>query len=199
MFALVWSHSNTSSPTPTQNSALSPPAPPSSHWIASAGRSHFRRRYGRYFSPEFDSTWLGLLRELITARTVSAFRRLLCCAIVSSVLVTITACAPALRPLKGEPAPSVVPRAVLPAGYHQIVFDWELQDREMVGRGEGVARIASPDSVRLDLFLGGGFGSGVAVLIDDSLQVPRGSIVRGLIPPAPLLWAALGRASVPAF
>ena len=69
----------------------------------------------------------------------------------------------------------------------------------MVGRGEGVARIASPDSVRLDLFLGGGFGSGVAVLIDDSLQVPRGSIVRGLIPPAPLLWAALGRAAVPAF
>ena len=140
-----------------------------------------------------------MLRELITARTVSAFRRLLCCAIVSSVLVTITACAPALRPLKGAPAPSVVPRAVLPAGYHQIVFDWELQDRELVGRGEGVARIASPDSVRLDLFLRGGFGSGVAVLIDDSLQVPGGSIVRGLIPPAPLLWAALGRAAVPAF
>ena len=42
----------------------------------------------------------------------------------------------------------------------------------MTARGEGVARIASPDSVRMDFFLGGGLGSGAAVLIGDSLSGP---------------------------
>ena len=44
----------------------------------------------------------------------------------------------------------------------------------MAGRGEGVARIASPDSARLDFFLAGGFGGGAAVLIGDSLRTPGG-------------------------
>jgi hypothetical protein len=83
-------------------------------------------------------------------------------------------------------------------GHRQIVFDWELQDRDMIGRGDGVARIASPDSARLDLFLGGGFGSGAAVLIQDSLRIPGGSAARRFIPPPPLLWATLGRVAVPA-
>lgn len=131
----------------------------------------------------------------------SCFSRERRLALLAAIVSTLTsACAaPALRPLAGAPAPSVVPRATLPVGYHQIVFDWELQDREVTGRGEGVARIAAPDSARLDLFLGGGFGSGVAVLIDDSLLVPGGSTARRFIPPPPLLWAALGRVAVPAF
>lgn len=108
------------------------------------------------------------------------------------------ACAPALRPLTGAPAKAALPRAELASGYRQIVFDWELEDRELSGRGEGVARVAAPDSARLDLFLAGGFGSGAAVLIADSLQVTGGSVARRFIPPPPLLWAALGRLAVPA-
>lgn len=106
-------------------------------------------------------------------------------------------CAPALRPLTGAPSKSTLPRAELPAGYRQIVFDWDLEDRELSGRGEGVARVAAPDSARLDLFLAGGFGSGAAVLIADSLQVTGGSVARRFIPPPPLLWATLGRLAVP--
>jgi hypothetical protein len=68
----------------------------------------------------------------------------------------------------------------------------------MTTRGDGVARIASPDSVRLDFFLGGGFGGGAAVLIGDSLQVPGPQAARALVPPRALLWAALGRLDVPA-
>ena len=34
----------------------------------------------------------------------------------------------------------------------------------MNGRGDGAARIAAPDSARLDFFLAGGFGGGAAVL-----------------------------------
>ena len=106
-------------------------------------------------------------------------------------------CVPSLRPLTGAPTPAVVPKTAIPPGYHRIIFDWELDDREVSARGEGIARLSSPDSARLDLFLAGGFGSGAAVLIDDSLQVTAGNLTRRFIPPPPLLWATLGRVAVP--
>lgn len=59
-------------------------------------------------------------------------------------------------------------------------------------------RTASPDSARLDLFLEGGLGTAVAVLIGDTLRAPGPDAVRRMIPPPPLLWAALGRLAVPA-
>jgi hypothetical protein len=117
---------------------------------------------------------------------------------LEAMALGITACAPSLRPLTGAPAPAVLPRTALPLGHHRLVFDWELQDGDMTARGEGVARIAYPDSARLDLFLAGGFGSGAAILINDSLEVAGGGAARRFIPPAPLLWATLGRAVVPA-
>jgi hypothetical protein len=79
-----------------------------------------------------------------------------------------------------------------------VVFQWELVDGEITARGDGVARIASPDSVRMDFFLGGGMGGGAAVLIGDSLSVPGPDLVRKLVPPRALLWAALGRLDLPA-
>jgi hypothetical protein len=50
----------------------------------------------------------------------------------------------------------------------------------------------------MDFVLGGGFGGGAAVLIGDTVRAPGGDMVRRLIPPPPMLWAALGRLSVPA-
>lgn len=106
---------------------------------------------------------------------------------------------PKVAALPGEIAPSrQLPIGELPTGYRKIVFKWELQDGELTARGDGVARVASPDSVRLDFFLGGGLGSGAAVLIGDSLQVPGPDMIRKLIPPRPLLWASLGRLELPA-
>lgn len=116
---------------------------------------------------------------------------------VTALVGGVVSCAPSLRPLTGAPAPKVLPRAELPPGHRQVVFDWELQDRDLTGHGEGVARIAGPDSARLDLFLPGGFGGAAAVLIADSLLVSGGSMARRFIPPVPLLWAALGRTAVP--
>ena len=107
------------------------------------------------------------------------------------------ACAPRLPPLTGVPAPARLPRAQLRPGHWRIVFNWELSDREISSRGEGAARIASPDSARLDFFLAGGFGGGAAVLIGDSVQLPGGDLVHRLVPPPPLLWAALGRLATP--
>lgn len=107
-------------------------------------------------------------------------------------------CAPRLEPLRGVPAPAVaLPRAELPAGHHQVVFDWTLTDPDLTVRGEGVARVAAPDSARLDFFVGGGMGGGWAVLTGDSLRAPGGAFVERVIPPAPLLWAGLGRLALP--
>lgn len=109
----------------------------------------------------------------------------------------LAACAPRLTPLIGAPLPvERLPRTTLTPGHHKVVFNWELDDREMSGRGEGAARIASPDSARLDFFIGGGLG-GAAVLIGDSLRTPGGDMIRRLIPPPTLLWAALGRVALP--
>jgi hypothetical protein len=113
-------------------------------------------------------------------------------------VAAIAACAPKLRPLGGEIAPATVPRAELPPGHHQVVFEWEFSDPDMSGRGDGVARAAAPDSVRLDFFLAGGFVSGAAVLIGDTLDIPGPDITRRFIPPPTLLWAAMGRTRLPA-
>jgi hypothetical protein len=129
---------------------------------------------------------------------VTSFAKLSARARIGVVILLTIACTPRLRPLGGAPVPAIMPRTELASGHRQIYFDWEFQDRDMTGRGEGVARIAGPDSARLDLFLAGGFGGGAAVLIGDSLQVPGGALARRFIPPPPLLWATLGRVALPA-
>jgi hypothetical protein len=78
-----------------------------------------------------------------------------------------------------------------------VTFTWRYRDEDLTVDGEGVARIAAPDSARLDFFVGGGFGGGSAILIGNSLDAPGPNVVRRLIPPAPLLWAALGRLALP--
>lgn len=80
-----------------------------------------------------------------------------------------------------------------------MVFRWRLEDPDFIGRGEGAARFAHPDSARIDFFLAGGLGGGAAVLIGADLRLSdgTGTLTRRLIPPAALLWAALGRSAVP--
>lgn len=111
----------------------------------------------------------------------------------------VCGCGARLPPISGSPAPSVLPTAALPAGHHRIVFTWSLDDPDFIGRGEGAARLAHPDSVRLDFFLAGGLGAGAAVLIGPELRLSEGAdhLARRLIPPAALLWGALGRMAVP--
>ena len=113
------------------------------------------------------------------------------------ILLTAAGCAPRLRPLTGAPGPARLPAAELAPGHRRVVFTWEMRDPDFHVRGEGVARLAAPDSARLDFFLGGGLGGGRAVLIGQSIRAPGGDLVRRLIPPAPLLWAALGRLALP--
>jgi hypothetical protein len=119
-------------------------------------------------------------------------------AVAALLLLAAAACAPRLKPLAGELTPVAMPRTEMPRGYHQIFFDWEYSDQDMTGKGNGVARVAYPDSARLDFFLAGGFAGGSAVLIGDSLQLPGIDLFRRLIPPPTLLWTLLGRSAFPA-
>ena len=113
--------------------------------------------------------------------------------------LVVVACVPSAAPLPGVPAPDrSLPALALPGGHRQIVFKWEYQEGELAARGDGAVRTASPDSARLDFFLGGGLGGGAAVLIGDSLRAPRVDLVRRYVPPAPMMWAALGRLAIPA-
>ena len=111
--------------------------------------------------------------------------------------LALVACTPHLRPLQGTLTPARLPEAQLPPGHRTVVFRWELEDQEMTARGDGAARVAAPDSVRLDFFLAGGMGHGAAVLVGDSVDTPGPQMVRDLVPPPPLLWASLGRMALP--
>ena len=120
--------------------------------------------------------------------------------VIVGVVLAQTACAPpTLRPLGGAaPAEIRLPAGDIGPGYRSVVFRWELTDRDLLVRGEGVSRIAPPDSARLDFFLAGGIGGGRAALIGDELRTAAGAdMIDRLVPPAPLLWATLGRLAVP--
>ena len=110
--------------------------------------------------------------------------------------LAIAACAPRIRPLVGIPHPNRLPATVLAPGHARLVFRWEYGDPIFSAKGEGVARIAPPDSVRLDFFADGGLGGGYALLIGDSLSTPANDDARRYLPPVPLLWAAMGRLQV---
>lgn len=134
-------------------------------------------------------------RSALTLRAIT-FGAIACAAVVGAA-----ACAPRIQPMPGvAPATIALPPLTVAPTPQRVTFRWELNDGDMVARGDGVARIAPPDSVRVDLFLGGGFGrAAAAILIGDSVRVPPGGESEaGLLPPPPLMWAAFGRLAVPA-
>ncbi len=109
-------------------------------------------------------------------------------------LAAIAGCASAPRagPLAGVPVARGVPDTRLPPGYRRILFRWEYKERVFSARGEGLARVAAPDSVRIDLFLDNGSSGGFVILIADSLTALAQDEARRSLPPVPMLWAALG-------
>lgn len=111
----------------------------------------------------------------------------------------LTACVPRLHPATGIEVRRALPGAQLEAGSRLIVLQWELQDPEIVARGDAAARVTSPDSARLDFFLAGGLGRGAVLLLGQRLVFPASAddFGRRLVPPPPLLWAALGRLALP--
>jgi len=119
--------------------------------------------------------------------------------IVLAVLVGATGCARRVVPLKGAPAPAqTLPSIELAPGHRRIVFRWDYEENSLIIRGEGAIRVASPDSARVDLFLNGGATVGHAILIGDRLSATNQQQVQRVLPPPPMMWAALGRLAIPA-
>jgi hypothetical protein len=120
---------------------------------------------------------------------------------LTMLLVASAGCAaPRARPLGGAVSPvRAVPSSALTGKPQRVVFRWRYDEAEgFSARGEGVARLVAPDSGRLDFFVDGGLGGGWAVLVGDRMTAPGGDMMKRLVPPAPLLWAALGRLAIPA-
>ena len=112
--------------------------------------------------------------------------------------VLVAACAPHARPLVGKESHAALPSIEMPSGNRRMDFTWKYKDDTFEANGDGVVRAMSPDHARLDFFLKGGMGGGMAILVGDSLIIPGIDLVRRFLPPVPLLWATLGRLAVPA-
>lgn len=112
-------------------------------------------------------------------------------------LLLASACSPRAAPLAGVPTPRRIPNTELPLVHRKIVFTFDYSQPQLRIRGDGVARISPPDSARLDFFVNGQ-GTGHALLVGDDIRLLDGQEhMRDFLPPAPLLWAALGRLRVP--
>jgi hypothetical protein len=95
------------------------------------------------------------------------------------------------------PARNALPPTALAARPQQLRFTWTYADETFEASGDGVVRSSAPDRARLDFFLRNGMAGGYAILVGDSLTIPGVDLVRRFLPPVPLLWATLGRLSVP--
>lgn len=88
--------------------------------------------------------------------------------------------------------------STIPPDHQLYRFKWLLRDERGSAGGRGSARVAPPDSMRLDV--AGPFGSGVAsaVVIGEAAQWtdPADAISR-LVPNYPLMWAMFGIARLP--
>ena len=121
-------------------------------------------------------------------------RVMLACSVVVGV-----GCAPRAAPLEGVPVPDrALPVIQLGPGHRRVVFRWDYQENSLNAKGDGAIRVASPDSARVDLFLNGGLSVGHALLIGDKLTAPDQGRVEKVLPPPPMMWAALGRLAIPA-
>jgi hypothetical protein len=134
--------------------------------------------------------------KLAAPKRPARARTLAATCVAALLALGASSCNPKAPPLVGAVVPARIPRAALPPVHRTIIFEWSYRDPDLQARGEGAARVAPPDSVRIDLFLGG-VGSTRATLIGHALRVPGGALIRNLLPPPPLLWASLGRLDVP--
>jgi hypothetical protein len=87
--------------------------------------------------------------------------------------------------------------AARPSANRFVGFEWSLREGQSRFSGAGAARIATDYRARLDLFGPQDVPYLSALLREDRLTLPAGVPAR-VVPPAPLLWSALGVIRPPA-
>jgi hypothetical protein len=105
--------------------------------------------------------------------------------------------APAGEPL-ADPAGTAleIARLSLPDTALQVTFGWSYADADARLRGRGVARVAAPERLRLDLFGPQGESYLAAALVGEQFRAPAAA-ARVELPSPALLWGALGVLHVP--
>lgn len=112
-----------------------------------------------------------------------------------------TACRGRLTPLVPRPLAPLPPESVAawagPSAFHRptaLRFHWHYRDNRRGGGGRGMARLAPPDTLRLDWAAVLGLSSGAAVVVGDSLRWadPADKFPASVPPAIQLAWTALG-------
>jgi hypothetical protein len=119
--------------------------------------------------------------------------------------LVLGACRAHLQPLVPEVLPAVSAdsaaawtRGTLPHRAAAVRFKWRYQDEHLSAAGRGTARIAPPDSLRLDYASALNIRTGAGVVLGDSIAwADPADDFRSLVPAVPLLWAAFGVARPP--
>jgi hypothetical protein len=89
-------------------------------------------------------------------------------------------------------------RPTIPATHEDLRFNWKFREPDQSLGGRGAAKIAPPDSLRVDFRgpLGAGAGAGV-VIGDSAAWADPPDELDKLVPSYPLLWAMVGIARPP--
>ena len=83
--------------------------------------------------------------------------------------------------------------ASAPGGNRHLKFKFKFKDPKGKVGGRGAARIASPDSLRLDMQGPFGLGKGAAMVVNDSTEWVRGpDAIKRIVPDFRLMWSMLG-------
>jgi hypothetical protein len=83
--------------------------------------------------------------------------------------------------------------ASAPDGNRQLRFKFKFKDPKGKVGGRGAARIAAPDSLRLDMRGPFGLGKGAAMVVGDSTEWIRGpDAIKRIVPDFRLMWSMLG-------
>lgn len=119
----------------------------------------------------------------------------------SYLAIMLGACAAGVPgPVVPVSAPVASPQSVrswtartAPEGHQVLKFRWQILDDRGAAGGHGSARIAAPDSVRLDVAGPLGSGRGSALVVGDSARwTDPPDIIQRLVPSYPLMWAMFG-------
>lgn len=89
-------------------------------------------------------------------------------------------------------------RASAPSAREIVRFSWRSDDGSLQIGGNGAARIAPPDSLRVDMAASLGLGRATIIMTGNETQAQPPEIVDRILPDRYALWALLGHLRAPA-
>jgi hypothetical protein len=132
-------------------------------------------------------------RTVFTQRVDHASRRIYFSTFAAALLASVAGCAAGVGGA-GAPDPQAEDRleaGTAPARRAQVVFDWNMTDRDARFSGRGVLRVDSGYRARVDLFGARGETLAAAIVEGGDMRVAP-QAAEAMLPPPAMLWASLG-------